>query len=163
MDAEFERLLDEHLRAWLFVGNSSDADRHSEETRAALIAHHERVVQERDNWQETAARHWSNELFYSGLLRDVGSLFPDCYVSDDGSVQDQPLALKVKECVQAALAERDARIAELEDQVNTVTSAYNDMAAVLCDPDGNVSIRGSDGDRKVLQNAIDAARKGGER
>lgn len=106
--SEFERLLEAYVLRIGPIWNTDNAD------RAALIAYHERVVRERDNWQETAARHWSNELFYSGLLRDVGSLFPDCYVSDDGSVQDQPLALKVKECVQAALAERDARIAELE-------------------------------------------------
>jgi hypothetical protein len=32
-----------------------------------------------------------------------------------------------------------------------------DMAAVLCDPEGKVCIDGSDGDRRVLQEAIDSA------
>ena len=51
-----------------------------------------------------------------------------------------------------AIAERDARIAELE-------AALSNIEAVTCDPEGNVCIRGSDGDRAVIQRAL-AARKG---
>lgn len=52
----------------------------------------------------------------------------------------------------SVLAERDARIAELE-------AALSNIEAVTCDPEGNVCIRGSDGDRAVIQRAL-AARKG---
>lgn len=72
-------------------------------------------------------------------------------------ILDRPLMLGFKINVRAVLAVLEREHEEAERLRNSI---LNDMAAVLCDPDGNVCIRGSDGDRKVLQDAIDRARKG---
>lgn len=51
---------------------------------------------EEDAWQQTAAQHARNEDFYRSLLDQVAThLGPEVYVSDDGSVQDSPLRLKI--------------------------------------------------------------------
>lgn len=51
-------------------------------------------------WMEMAARFARNEDFYRGLLDSCAyHLGPDVYVSDDGSVQDSPLRLKIPEMV----------------------------------------------------------------
>lgn len=112
--SDIEKMLDDlcsNMRKGLPVGAP----------RAAIVAEFERLTKERDAWMDTAATHLTNETFYRDIVQSIGALFPSCYVSDDGSVQDEPLALKVKECVvrelesdKALLAQRDARIAELE-------------------------------------------------
>ena len=62
-------------------------------------------------WKETAEQFNRNEQFYHGLLNDCAKhLGPEVYVSDDGSVQDKPLALKVPEMVGRLQAERDMLI-----------------------------------------------------
>ena len=51
-------------------------------------------------WMATAAQHLSNEAFYRDLLdRCAESLGPAVYTSDDGSIQDSPLRLKIPELV----------------------------------------------------------------
>ena len=56
--------------------------------------------QEAKNWQETAAKAQENADFYRGLLLQVAALLgPEVYVSDDGTVQADPLLLKVPELV----------------------------------------------------------------
>ena len=56
--------------------------------------------QEAKNWQETAAKAQENADFYRGLLLRVAALLgPEVYVSDDGTVQADPLLLKVPELV----------------------------------------------------------------
>ena len=58
-------------------------------------------------WEESARLYAGNAEFYRGLVREIGAMFgPVAYTSDDGSVQDEVLALKVPELVAAALAER---------------------------------------------------------
>lgn len=53
-------------------------------------------------WMDTAAQFARNEDFYRGLLdRCAKALGPEVFVSDDGSVQDEPLRLKVPELVEA--------------------------------------------------------------
>ena len=60
-------------------------------------------------WMDDAARFARDAQFYRELLvRCSAHLGRDVYISDDGSVQDEPLLLKVPELV-AALAERCAR------------------------------------------------------
>lgn len=66
-----------------------------------------RLKAERDGWMEDAARHWSNEDFYRGLVYKIGELFGvEARTSDDGSVQQDVLALKVPELV-TRLRERE--------------------------------------------------------
>lgn len=72
---------------------------------------HEALRRASDNWLETAAQHLRNEQFYYGLLEQVAlHLGPDVFVSDDGSVQDAPLMLKVPDLVLSL----KNRVAELE-------------------------------------------------
>ena len=57
-------------------------------------------------WMETAAAYSAGEEFYRGLLdKTAAHLGPAVFVSDDGSVQDAPLRLKIPDMV-AALAKR---------------------------------------------------------
>ena len=54
------------------------------------------MIDERDAWKETAERHCRNEMFYHDIIGQLGPLLgPTVYTSDDGSVQDSVLALKV--------------------------------------------------------------------
>lgn len=50
-------------------------------------------------WKEIAEQEARNAGFWEGLVRDIGNIlarrYPDLHVSDDGSVQDKPLALKI--------------------------------------------------------------------
>jgi hypothetical protein len=75
-----------------------------------LVAEREQRIkeleQERDGWERTAADMSNGLEFYRGLIRKAGEPFGvEARTSDDGSVQDEVLALKVPELV-AALQER---------------------------------------------------------
>lgn len=75
---------------------------------SALIAYRERdeARRERDAWMRDAAKHCRNEDFYRGLVSGIGAQFGKAaYTSDDGSVQQDVICLKVPEMV-AALRER---------------------------------------------------------
>jgi len=55
-------------------------------------------------WIETARSYASGQEFYHGLLTQCGELLgPETKVSDDGSIQDTPLALKIPEVLAAKL------------------------------------------------------------
>ena len=61
---------------------------------------HEKLRLHRDSWMDIADQHCRNEAFYRGLLEQIAShLGPEVFVSDDGSVQDSPLMLKIPELV----------------------------------------------------------------
>lgn len=65
-----------------------------------LDAEVQRLKFECDNWEETARRHANNEAFYRGIVVKIGNMFGDAAkTSDDGSVQQDVLALKVPELV----------------------------------------------------------------
>lgn len=58
-------------------------------------------------WVEMAAQEARNREFYQGIITQIGELFgPLAYTSDDGSVQDSVLALKVPELVKALLSKK---------------------------------------------------------
>lgn len=60
----------------------------------------QRLRQERDNWERSAADFHRNAEFYRGIVRRIGDTFGiAARTSDDGSVQDDVLALKVPELV----------------------------------------------------------------
>ena len=64
----------------------------------------EKAAREIKAWKETAEFHCNNEFFYRGIVEKIGEMFePDCYISNDGSVQQDVLALKVPELVAKAL------------------------------------------------------------
>ena len=66
------------------------------------------IQNEVDGWKDSAAMFHRGCEFYQGLIRRCGKAFGEvAYVSDDGSVQDQVLALKVPELVEELVRERD--------------------------------------------------------
>lgn len=49
-----------------------------------------------DVWIDVAAQNDRNTAFYRGLLDDCAKhLGPDVYMADDGSIQDEPIRLKI--------------------------------------------------------------------
>lgn len=63
------------------------------------------VKGERDAWIDDAARFNRNEDFYRGLVEQIGAHFgQDAYTSDDGSIQQDVLCLKVPELVSALMS-----------------------------------------------------------
>jgi len=66
-----------------------------------LLAHIERLESKNQGWQDCAAIMSRNADFYQGIVRQIGELFgEEARTSDDGSVQEGVLALKVPELVQ---------------------------------------------------------------
>ncbi len=62
---------------------------------------------EAEAWMETAAMHHRNEEFYRGIVCQIGEMFGMvARTSDDGSVQEDVLALKVPELVARLIAEK---------------------------------------------------------
>jgi len=58
------------------------------------------LERDRDNWMEFAAQMSRNADFYQGIVREIGEGFGvEARTSDDGSIQDDVLALKVPELV----------------------------------------------------------------
>jgi hypothetical protein len=76
----------------------------------------DQLTRERDAWIETARQHARNEDFYRGIVTQIGEMFGEAArTSDDGSVQQSVLALKVPELVaderaksEGLTSERDA-------------------------------------------------------
>lgn len=65
----------------------------------------EQAILERNEWCDTAAMHLRNEEFYCGIVTKIGEMFGEAArTSDDGSMQDSVLALKVPDLVRAELA-----------------------------------------------------------
>lgn len=53
-----------------------------------------------ENWRETAEQCQRNTEFYRGIVQQIGEMFGDAAkTSDDGSLQDSVLALKIPELV----------------------------------------------------------------
>lgn len=76
----------------------------------------EKLRQERNGWKESAAHFAKGMEFYRDeIVAKVGDMFgAAARTSDDGSVQDSVLALKVPELVAATIAENDTLHARLE-------------------------------------------------
>jgi hypothetical protein len=69
---------------------------------AQLEAENAALQKEVTNWKEGAAQYHQNANFYCGLLDKVGEhLGPEVFVSDDGSIQDEPIRLKIPDMVAA--------------------------------------------------------------
>lgn len=68
-------------------------------------------------WEETAKQAAENAQFYKGLITQIGQQFgAPAYTSDDGSVQDGVLALKVPELVRQLRVHAD-RLQEENDSL----------------------------------------------
>lgn len=57
-------------------------------------------------WYETAAQHCRNEVYYRGLVQQIGALLgPEAYTDDSGGVHEEVLCAKVPELVRKLLAD----------------------------------------------------------
>lgn len=64
----------------------------------------EQIQAQADGWKEAAEQNCRDVGFYRSLLVNCAALCgPDVYVSDDGSVQQDPLLSKVPECLWKAI------------------------------------------------------------
>lgn len=105
---------------------ASDTYRASVEAfQRALAAERQRAEQagqERDGWERTAAEMANGIEFYRDIVRKAGAHFgPAAYTSDDGSVQDEVLALKVPQLAAeavAALAAERRRAERLQAEID---------------------------------------------
>jgi hypothetical protein len=71
---------------------------------------------ERDGWQRDAERFSRNEQFYHGLIQQIGQPFGvRARTSDDGSVQEDVLALRVPELVEDLRRRGEALASAAED------------------------------------------------
>ncbi len=60
-------------------------------------------------WMDSAAQFSRNEEFYRGIVTQIGEMFGEAAkTSDDGSIQEDVLALKVPELVAALISANDA-------------------------------------------------------
>ncbi len=102
----------ERLRNALNSLGTEPADRRIEHLRAE----NERLKAQAASWEETAEQHCRNKFFYRDLLDQVAKhLGPEVFVSDDGSIQDEPLRLKIPKLVEKLKAEKlaeDERVTE---------------------------------------------------
>lgn len=74
-------------------------------------------------WEDTALRHARNEGFYQGIVNKIGAHFGDAAKrSDDGSLQEDVLALKVEPLV----AQLRERIRAYEEAVAKLPQSYQD-------------------------------------
>jgi hypothetical protein len=80
-----------------FMNGCWDSCHHAD---GIILAHHAKA------WQETAEQIARDAQFYRGLVSGIGAQFgKTAYTSDDGSVQQDVLALKVPDLVKEALQE----------------------------------------------------------
>lgn len=73
------------------------------------------AIRQRDGWVEAAAYHEKNERFYRDLVIEIGEMFGEsAKTSDDGSIGQDVLALKVPELVRMELNVLEANQAEID-------------------------------------------------
>jgi hypothetical protein len=70
----------------------------------------EAIAQRIAAWMQIAAQNSRNTDYYVGLLDRIAMVFgQDAYISDDGSVQEEPLRAKMPELVERQAAELAAQ------------------------------------------------------
>jgi len=91
----------------------------------------ERLTKDRDGWVESAKQYSNGLEFYRDLLCRVGNMFGvEARTSDDGSVQQDVLALKVPDLVYRAITERDFDRAHIESLQNKIAQASADVVVL---------------------------------
>lgn len=101
---------------------------------AALRNHAKSLIaaaEERNAWEETARQYARNMEFYRGIVELIGEQFGDAAkTSDDGSLQQSVLALKVPELVSALRARLERAEAVVEAARAYGFEDGNDMAQI---------------------------------
>jgi len=77
----------------------------TEKRIAEVQSENESIQRSRDCWEETARQHCKNEQFYRDIVVKIGMLFGDAAkTSDDGTIQEDVLALNVYPLVEELVA-----------------------------------------------------------
>lgn len=106
--------------------------------RECVLIEYTELVQactERKNWQDTAAQHARNEAFYRDLLDQIAGALndPDVFKSDDGSVQQEPIRLKLPEMV-AALNTKSSEALSLLAHNVVLLDTFRSGVRAITDP-----------------------------
>lgn len=159
--SEFERLLDETLAVGMGDEYFQPWSKGLEVARAALLAHHERVVQERDNAESALLRHgyrkscdipacncgdqWSHGGHAADRLREISD-----EIGENGFT-----LLAAARRLNERLAQRDARIAELCALVDKQAEDDGLWFVAVTAPEAYLQQ-----ELRRLHAAVDAAREG---
>lgn len=82
-----------------------------------------------ENWKDTAAQFLKNQEYYCSLLDKIAENFGvESYTSDDGSIQDSPLRIKMPELVKNMLAEKNTEIERLNKELELTQRLYNRLS-----------------------------------
>lgn len=100
-------------------------ERHQDARFAVVERERDQARAERDGWEQTAAQHLRNEFFYRDIIIRIGEPFGvAAKTSDDGSIQQDVLALRVPELV-ANLRQELARADREIERLNIVNTALS--------------------------------------
>lgn len=81
--------------------------------RDEAIVERDAALREGENWQTSAAQAHRNQLYYAGLVDEIGSLLgPAAMTQDDGNFTGEVLRAKVAEVLAATLAAKDRDLIE---------------------------------------------------
>lgn len=90
------------------------------------------INQEADAWRAIAEQTQRNCTFYQDLLGRLGDkLRPESCVSDDGSVQLEPLALKTVDLLEKMIDDRVAIGRDVDEAINNLAGARLLMESVM--------------------------------
>lgn len=118
--AEGLRLAGEAASGREWVGRYADKAfiAHASTHHAAALRDLQEAKRLAEFWESEAARNHRDAQFYRGIVTATGELLgPECKRSDDGSMQGEPLVLKVTELVAAALREVQALRQQVQDVI----------------------------------------------
>ncbi len=105
-----------------------------------LLAEITRLEREKSNWVETAKQYCKNEAFYCDLLDQIaGHLGKKVFISDDGSIQDSPIRLKIPELVSRLEAENKDLKFKLSCHTSDCIADYEEMCNRVKELEGELA------------------------
>lgn len=87
-------------------------------TANKALTERDEARQQRDNWMETAAKFHRNQLYYAGIVDEIGVLLgPAAMTNDSGTFTGEVLRAKVVETLKATLPVLVEKIAALDSEL----------------------------------------------
>lgn len=119
-----EKLNTARAEAARYKHELTDVTTHRDQLRGEVAE----LTRQRDNWEQSAKTFSDGLEFYRGLIRQIGESFgAAARTSDDGSIQQDVLALKVPELVDSLRATVETQAQEL----NEATTRYEKLRAAV--------------------------------
>ena len=85
----------------------------------------ERLLHQRDAWEQSAAQFCRNEQYYRDIVDRVGAtLGPEAYTCDDGTIVPEVLRAKVAEIVERRAHETNGKYPEYTDAIGSAGEQY---------------------------------------